>query len=237
MAYKKKILVLCISILVLMGLTSLSACDFLGYGKTASWKEEVLLHDGSRIVIDRWQKHGGWGEIGQSPISDQKIMFTLPRTARVVTWKDEYSEDIGYCNFYLVALHILNGTPYIITTANKCLSYNKWGRPNPPYIIFKLEGNEWKRIELAELPTEFQNVNLIIDTRNDEKEIVNLGLVYAEKIKKLNNSLTREEYKAIIRTQMRPDAAGVMCEKLVYYKGAWIGPGDSIGRRMMDRSK
>jgi len=67
-----------------------------------------------------------------------------------------YSEDVHHSNFTFVALHILNATPYIITTAPFCSAYNKWGRPNPPYVIFKHENKGWKRIGLAELPAEFK---------------------------------------------------------------------------------
>lgn len=226
MVQGKRTLVLFISIMVLMGVTSMNACGFLGFGKTASWKEEVLLHDGSKIVVERWQKHGGRGEIGQSPIKEQKITFTLPGSKRVITWKDEYSEDVGHSNFDLVALHISNGTPYIITTAYGCIAYNKWDRPNPPYIIFKLEGKGWKRIGLPELPPEFINVNLVINSSTHEEEIVSLSLVQAEKIRELNSSLTRdqEEYRTIIRTPLKPDALGVCCPVLVRWKDGWRSP-------------
>lgn len=212
----------------------MDAFGFLGFGKTASWKEEVLLHDGSKIVVERWQKHGGRGEVGQSPIKEHTITFTLPGTKQVITWKDEYSEDVWRSNFVLVALHILNATPYIITTTYGCLAYNKWGRPNPPYVIFKLEGNEWKRIQLPELPLEFKNINLVINPSSDEKKLVSHGVASAEIVKELNSSLTQEAYKTIIRTPLKPGSLGVNCEELIYYKGAWIGPGDSIGRRMKD---
>lgn len=43
------------------------------------------------------------------------------------------------------------------------------------------------------------------------------------------------EYKGILRTPFKPGSMEVGCEELIYYKGAWVSPGDSIGRRMMDR--
>lgn len=236
MKYKKGTLVLFISMLIL-GVTSMTACGFLGLGNTAKWKEEVLLHDGSKIVVERWQKRGGNHELGQKPgVRDQSITFTLPGTKQIIAWKDEYSEDIGRSNFELLALHILNTTPYIITTPRLCLSYNKWGRPNPPYVIFKYEGKAWKRIGLVELPLEFKYINLVITTSGDEDEIVSLGLVSSEKVKELNSSLTQEEYKTIVRTPIKkvgPEG----CPELIHYKGAWVEPGDSIGRRMMDSHK
>ena len=149
MKYTKGILGLLVAILI-MG-TSMNVFGFLGFGNSASWKEEVLLHDGGKIIVKRSQSYGGRGEIGQTPpIKEQDITFTLPGTNKSITWKSEYSEDVGRANFKLLALHVLNGTPYIVAIPNLCLSYNKWGRPNPPYVFFKFASNEWARIPLSE---------------------------------------------------------------------------------------
>ena len=210
--------------ILIFGAPCMAASAFLGFGNTATWKEEVLQHDGGKIVVERWQKRGGRGEIGQSPIKEHTITFTLPGTEQVITWRDEYTEDIGHSNFDLVALHIFNNTPYILTTAYGCLSYNKWGRPNPPYVIFRYEGKEWKRTELAELPIEFNNVNLVINSSAHEKKLVSQELVSAEMVKKLNSSLTQKEYKTIIRTPFDPKALEQGCPVLVPDgKGGWLG--------------
>jgi len=122
---------------ILSGVTNMNAFGLLGFGNTASWKEEVLLHDGSKIIVKRWQKHGGDHEIGQEPgIAEQSVTFTLPGTKKTIQWKDEYSPEVGGSNFILVALHCLNATPYVIAKPRLDRSYNKWGRPNPPYVIF-----------------------------------------------------------------------------------------------------
>jgi len=193
--------------ILIFGVPCMAASAFWGFGNTASWKEEVLLHDGGKIVVERWQKYGGGHEIGQSPpIKEQTITFTLPGTEQVITWRDEYTEDIGHANFDLVALHIINNTPYIITTPRLCPSYNKWGRPNPPYVIFRYEGKEWKRIELAELPSEFNNVNLVIGSKTHAETLVSQELVSAEMVKKLNSDLTQKEYKTIIRTPLSKES-------------------------------
>lgn len=235
MKYKKGTIGLLI-IILLLGVTNMNASGFLGFGNSASWKEEVLLHDGSKIIVERWQKHGGRHEIGQKPpIKEQTITFTLPGTKQAITWKDEYGEDIGRSNFVLLALHILKATPYIITEPNLCLSYNKWGRPNPPYIVFKFDGAGWKRIQLPELPLEFKNINLVITTSGDEKEIVSLGMVSAEKVKELNSSLTQEEYKTIVREQIQ--TAGLGCPVMVRVKDGWVSPGGAIAPIVPKKSK
>jgi hypothetical protein len=222
-----------ISLVLTLGV-SMNAYGFGG----DSWKEEVLLHDGSTLTVNRSQSYGGQHEIGQPPpIKEHTISFMLPNTKETITWTSEYGEDIGRTNFYLLAVHVLNGTPYIVASPNLCLSYNKWGRPNPPYVFFKYDGKAWQRIPLEEVPAEFQTINVALDTLGREvKNLVSLRVVSSEKIKELNHHTTIPEYQTILRGAVKPGSLGssVNCEKLVYYKGVWVGPGDSIGKRMMD---
>ncbi|MDD4929756.1 MAG: hypothetical protein PHP85_10805 [Gallionella sp.] len=213
--------------LILMMGVSMSACS-------RSWKEEVQLHDGSKIIVARSVDRGGRHEIGQSPpIKEQSLAFTLPVTNEGVTWKTAFSEDIGLADFKPILLDIVQDRVYIVATPMGCLSYNKWGRPNPPYVLFRYEGKEWKRIQLSELPLEIKTPNLIISSPDDEAERVGKSLIPAETIKQLNGELTQPEYKTILREPYQYAAGG--CYEMVYYKGMWVGPGDSTGKRMMDR--
>lgn len=214
--------------LILMMGVNMSACS------AVSWKEEALLHDSSKIVVSRSQSHGGRREIGQpSPIKEHAIIFTEPGSNKSITWRDEFSEEIGHSNFDLLALHILNGTPFIVASPDGCLSYNKWGRPNPPYVLFKYDGNAWQRIPLSEFPAEFKEINLVINTLRHEMEISSQSPVRAELVKKLNSSLVQPEFKTILREAL-PNV-GKECIELVLYKGAWIMPNDPVMHRMLDR--
>jgi len=141
---------------LMMSATLLGACmSTTAMGAGDSWKEEVLLHDGQKMMVERSQTYGGRREIGQSPpVKEHKISFKLPGTANSITWTSEYSEELGRTNLKAVALHVLNKKPYIVSVPNLCLSYNKWGRPNPPYVVFRHDGKDWNRIALNELPVE-----------------------------------------------------------------------------------
>lgn len=176
--------------------------EFLGFGGT-NWKEEVLLHDGSRIIVKRSQSYGGRHEIGQSsPVREHTITFRLPDSSKSITWTSEFSEDLGRTNFNALALHILNGTTYLVVEPNLCLSYNKSGRPNPPYLFLKYDGKAWQRIPLTEFPTGFKTINLIVNNgREEEIERLasTLGHVSAEDVKKINSSLTQPKYNSILR--------------------------------------
>lgn len=177
--------------------------SFLWFSKSDSWKEEVLLHDGKIIVVNRWQNYGGRHEIGQSPsIKDHSVTFSLPTSGKTITWKDEYSQDVGGANFNVLALHILNDISYIVASPTACLEYNKWGRPNPPYVIFKHDGKEWRRIPFSDLPKEFKEINLVINSYVHAKKLPPVQLVTTDMVKKLNKSLKQPEFKTIIRSPL-----------------------------------
>lgn len=205
-----------------IGITVTEAFGFLGFGDSVKWREEVLLHDGRKIIVERSQSYGGRHEIGQSgPIKEQDITFVVPGTNKKITWISEYSKDVGRANFELLALHILQNVPYIVTTPRLCLSYNKWGRPNPPYVIFKYHNSEWQRIPFQELPAEFTTLNLTIETKSFEKELVSEELVSAEKVKTLNGRLRQPEYKGILREPL--DVKHIACKEMIRKDGGWLG--------------
>jgi hypothetical protein len=211
--------------LVLALITSMSACS-------TSWKEEVRLHDGSTLIAKRSQSRGGTSEPGnRSPINQQKITFTVPKTDKTYSFTSDYSEDIDAMDFNLLALHILDGTPYLIVTPNRCLSYNKWGRPNPPYVVFKHEASDWKRIPLQELPSEFKEINLMVGGYDPYQLTVkerDASVLSAEVVKKLNGKLTQPEYKGLLREPLsaeRTKELNQWCGEMVSYgkSGGWIG--------------
>ena len=199
---------------MLIAISTSADAGLLGFGGD-SWKEEVLLHDGSKLIVKRSQSYGGRHEIGQPPsIKEHTITFTLPNTNKTITWTSGYGEDIGRANFNLLAVHVLNGMPYVVAEPNLSLAYKKWGRPNPPYVFFKYDGKAWQRIPLQEFPTEFKTINVAVYLGiRDVQTMVNLGLVSAAKVKELNSSLTQEEFKTIVRAPLdswkpRPEHAG-----------------------------
>lgn len=203
-----------------------------------SWKEEVLLHDGTKLVVERSAVRKGRHEIGQKPpIGEERLDFRHPVTGERIRWKDEYGDDVGMSNFGLLMLEIDPTTAYIVVEPRGCLSYNKWGRPNPPYVIFKYRDGDWKRIPLQELPARFKTPNLILSSPDEKAKQAGTDLITAEMVSQINTpqaAWTKQaQYKTILREPF-PTAAGG-CDVLVYYKGAWVAPGDSIGRRMMDR--
>lgn len=217
-------------IFIAMVVTSINACGYFGLFGEASWKEEVLLHDGSKIIVKRWQKFSTANTFDpNSLIKEQSISFKLPGKYRKIVWKDASTKDIWLSvNFTLIALHIKNNIPYLITSPYGCMAYNKWGRPNPAYVIFRYEGDNWKRIEFANLPPEFETVNLVINTisHKHKKEIGFWHrLITAEKVKALNKEGNKLEiFKTIVRTPYK-QVGNDGCPEMVYIGNGWSGLG------------
>ena len=210
-----------------------------GLGRLASWNEEVLLHDGTKVIVERSQTRGGRHEIGQEePLAEHTVSFQLPGIEKPVTWKSEYGMEIEKASLQLLALDVVGGVPYIVTTTAGCIAYNKWSRPNPPYVFFKFDGKDWQRIPLAEFPAAIREANVGISTQRFEPQLIkHSAAVPAIEVRKMNADAKNPDVlylRFFVREPIKV-AQTVACEELVYYKGAWIGPGNSIGRRLMDR--
>ena len=208
--------------LVFSLVVSMSACS-------TSWKEEVQLHDGSKIIVERSVDRGGRHEIGQqSPIKNQSLSFTLPSTNEKVKWEDNFTQDVGGANFLPMLLETRKDTAYLVVNPMGCLSYNKWGRPNPPYVVFKYQNKEWKRIPLQEIPTEIQTPNLIFSSPDDEAEKIGQRVVSAETIKRLYADYKQPEFKTILREPIR--SAGEGCGEMIRVNDGWEGTGFFSGQ-------
>lgn len=218
-----------ISLMILGG--GMNACAMGG----ASWKEEVLLHDGKRLIVERTQTYGGYPTIEsrERDVLNEEWIFRIPGSDRKVVWKSDFRRPPEGDSLILLQLNFLNGVPYVATSPAGCLSYNHWKRPNPPYVFFKYDGKVWKQIPLSAFPSVFKESNVVVGGRSNPKKQAGTTLS-VDTIKEENRNL--ELYlKQIVREALKPGSIGVSCEVLVYYKGAWVSPGDSIGHRMMDR--
>ncbi|GAB3549704.1 hypothetical protein GCM10027343_31910 [Noviherbaspirillum agri] len=160
----------------------------------------------------------------------------LPCTERIsVTWEDRYSEELGSANFLPMSLDIVDNAAYVITTPMGCLSYKKWGRPNPPYVIFQYWEKDWQRIPLENLPAEITAPNLIRSAPDYEVERSGKRFFSAEMIKDINSKDKRPEHQVIVREFVKPVIGSlVTCEAMIHYKCGWIRPNSEFGQRFMD---
>ncbi len=147
-----------------MGGMSMNAFGFLGFGHSAGWREEVLLNDGRKIVVERHQTYGGYPTIDshERMLLDEEWTFQNPDTRQTVTWRMNARTPPEGERLMLMILGFLKSTPYIATVPAGCVAYIHWGRPNPPYVLFKFDGKVWQRITLAEFPVEFKEANVVV---------------------------------------------------------------------------
>ncbi|MDR3391637.1 MAG: hypothetical protein P4L77_07875 [Sulfuriferula sp.] len=139
------------------------------FGGSKSWKEEVLLHDGQKIIIERYFNLALPNfENRERKELDETITFTPPGWNKKISWNTEFRDDVPTLNSLgPLLLDIVGGIPYIATSPAGCISYNKWQRPNPPYIFFKYDNGEWKRIPLEEFPAILVHSNLMSTPASD----------------------------------------------------------------------
>jgi hypothetical protein len=196
---------------------SMNACS----ATTMTWKEEVLLHDGKKLVVERLFHLGGYPTIEsrERQALDETVEFTHPKTNQTIIWKSDFRDDTPDQNgLNLLVLDIVKGIPYIATYPAGCIAFNKWKRPNPPYIVFKYEGNEWRRIPLEMFPTELGRTNVIVGKPPAEF----LKPYYTVEGVNERNRDSDIEFKTILRTAY-PAAAGG-CPEMVYDgHGGWLG--------------
>jgi hypothetical protein len=189
---------------------------------TFMWKEEVLLHDGKKIIVERSDTYDSSipHEIGQgAPLAEHKTTFMIPGTNRTVIWKSDNRSITRPEHLDLLSLDFLDGVPYVATTPNRSFAYDRWNRPNPPYVFFKYVG-EWKRISLEEFPEQFV-INVVVTSlknEQDKKKVVaenrEYGFVRAQIVTEINHGPGRSrQYYTIFRTPLdewkpRPEHKG-----------------------------
>jgi hypothetical protein len=194
--------------LLLMIGASISACS-----STMKWKEEVKLHDGQVIVSERHYNLGGYAYLDSSERTplDETVTFNLPGTNKKIVWKNDFRDTVPEPNsLNHFRFDNVNGVPYLATYPAGCIAYNKWGRPNPPQVLFKYEGDQWQRITLAELPPELigTTANVIVGRPASSllKSFYNVEGVNAK-----NSRISTPEYKTILREPVRSADSVVAC--------------------------
>ncbi len=203
----------------------------------ASWKEEVLLHDGRTLIVERSQIYGGYPTIEsrEREVLNEEWTFRTPDGERKIVWKSDFRRPPEGDSLMLLQLNFLDGVPYVAATPAGCLAYNHWKRPNPPYVFFKYDGKAWKQIPLAEFPAVFMESNVVVGGRmNPEKQS---GTTLSVSTIKEENRLLEPYLRTILREPLSAQRINEMCEERVLYKGSWILPNDPIARKFIDRQQ
>lgn len=204
------------------------------FGRSNGWKEEVQIHDGSILVVERTYKLADYLIPGSSepPAQDENLAFTLPGSNKRISWKTDYRNDLPEPNSLTpLLLDIVGGIPYLATSPAGCISYNKWGRPNPPYILFKYENEKWERIPLEAFPPELTRANLMSRPSSD---MLKPYYTVEQARSRMEGGNIVDYARTILRKPLTKERINEMCVEMVFYKGYWIMPNDPVARRMVD---
>lgn len=208
-----------------LALITLTACTGLhaDIWHTMNLKEEVKLHDGRVIVVDRFYNLGGYPAIeshNRSPL-DETLTFTLPASGKVIVWKTEFNDSPETNSLGPLLLDVVDGIPYLATSPAGCIAFNKWGRPNPPYVLFKYLNEAWQRIPLEAFPSMLVRSNLM--SRPDSQVLKPYYTLEQVKAQMQGRNIAPEA-RSILREAL--PSIGSRCGEMVYDgKGGWVGIG------------
>jgi len=129
-------------------LIALQVLSTTGCGRQLNWTQDALLHDGRVLLVER-------NSVFNSPFPGnsgmeirQTLTFSHPDTGERITWRLPDG-------LQPIMLDFEQGAPYYVLNEYTVLDYNKWGCPNPPYIVYLYKKGVWKQVDFSQLPKVF----------------------------------------------------------------------------------
>jgi hypothetical protein len=134
--------------------------------RTESWSEDVVLHDGKTIKVEReveWTFRVSSGDAGSGFALFKNwpdrfwLKFTHPDTQKTIKWQGEQ-------HFRPVLLDIVNGVPYLVVYGHSTKETESiYGCPELPYIYLQYDlknRGKWNAIPQDKAPEILKNANL-----------------------------------------------------------------------------
>ena len=132
------------------------------------WTEDVKLPDGRVTTLTRYQEFRGTHELGAPPTeSNSWFEFKNPETSATVRWQ-------GTRELSTVALMMDGPTPLLLTMPNFS-GPEKFGCPNPPYLLFRFSGTTWQQVIPFAAPISILRVNMTFHPHDQRLNIVAAG--------------------------------------------------------------
>lgn len=133
-----------------------------GCGRTIDWKQEVKLHDGRTIVLERRSKQVDMQLPTKGTLETwQQIAFTQPNTGRKIQW--EVPKGLG-----IFSLDFNGSTTWIVLKPMSVADYNNWKCPNPPWVVFQMENDVWQQHSIENLPISLGRRNTLPAAASDQ---------------------------------------------------------------------
>jgi hypothetical protein len=125
-----------------------------GCDNVYTWKEQVELHDGRIIVIERTDVYDpAWGNPEAGPrgkFKESRLRFMEPVAAE---WRSEIPP---------IAVDAQNASAYIVIALRGGGQCERYGNPNPPFVYFRFTRDRgWERIAQQAVPIQIKQ-NLLI---------------------------------------------------------------------------
>jgi hypothetical protein len=180
------------------------------------WKEEILLHDGRKIIAERTELGGGRAEPGQSGAPKKRtISFPDPKNP-----KQRYTHSVTGNSNYLLVDFDETGSPWMIVYVG--VFSDDTDCPNGTYQTFKWIGSGWQSVIYGTLPKLFKEPNLpvgyIVDAAPHGKPTGDLrtqkGLLSAETIKYILESFRRNHASSTVwkLAQIKENGRPIDCQ-------------------------
>lgn len=123
-----------------------------------TWQEEVKLNDGRVIVVTQKKRCSGaytGGNYASCIAREAWLTLKLPELGnQEIVWHEHLSPRV---------LNVDKGRLYVVGDPPTGLEFRTYGKPQPAYVGFVLEGTQWKRISFAEIPEAIYDTNMLLD--------------------------------------------------------------------------
>jgi hypothetical protein len=156
--------------------------SFGGCDVTREWQEEVTLHDGKIVVVERKVIKEFTAALGAPPYRHKESRIALANPIKV-EWRGDLEP---------IAFDVSGGDAFVvIDLIGKGGPCQQYGNPNPPFVYFRSrDGGVWERVDAGTVPSTLRQ-NLLLNWDRPELESIRGRLNLKEK-ESLNFGLPRE---------------------------------------------
>lgn len=185
----KKLLIVTGTTIVTLYAAGVIALRILSAPTHRAWTEDVLLDDGSTIVVRRdvrFEESDAWGSGAYNAVETEASIVFTGALALLPPWSKP-----------LIALLLYRDSDthewVVVATTTSCERWNWWGEPRPPYWEYRLEPGGWREVPLSKASIG-RSVNLLHRYQSD------LGthhITVADREKRESSPAIDKQFKAI----------------------------------------
>lgn len=206
--------------IILAGFAVAIASTLGFFRNTLDWKEEIVLHDGRIVVVEREDRLGGWAEPGQKASQrERRISFSDPDDP-----KKRYTHVItGSSNYLLIGFN--QATPWVIVSVGPFSNDTKC--PIGTYETFRWLNGTWHSVSYATLPPVFKKPNMAVSYTVNAPDPRRSGrLLKVDEVQKILDDMFKIPMPEEARSLVQKDANGkpIDCH---YYKPSSSARGES----------